>query len=227
MQNSMINLTLFLRILCIVPLVFLTACVSNSGNGNASLGNDTVAASGVPTITGTPASAAFENSRYVFQPSANDRDGDVLEFRIKNLPSWAKFDPATGKLSGKPGVEHDGVYGNIQISVTDGVNTVSLPAFTITVTTKNQQLGEISLSWTAPVARADGKPLSLGEIAGYTIKYGKQPGNYTHSLDISGAANTSVTISDLPVGDYFVVLVTRDTNGLQSQPSNMITKKAL
>ena len=39
------------------------------------------------------------------------------------------------------------------------------------------QTGSITVNWIAPVARVDGPPLSLAEIDGYRIHYGKFSGN--------------------------------------------------
>ncbi|WOH37806.1 putative Ig domain-containing protein [Thalassotalea fonticola] len=92
-----------------------------------------------PTISGTPATTIAENSNYGFSPTFNDADGDSLLFSITNKPSWADFDTATGALNGTPGFSDAGDYNNIQISVTDADDTVSLPAFNINVTETNQR----------------------------------------------------------------------------------------
>jgi hypothetical protein len=57
----------------------------------------------------------------------------VLTFSIANRPSWAQFDTVTGRLSGTPTAAHVGSYGGITISVSDGIASASLPAFTLTV----------------------------------------------------------------------------------------------
>ena len=70
---------------------------------------------------------------YDFAPTANDPDGDPLSFSIAGLPGWAAFDTATGRLSGNPTAGDAGIYAGIRISVSDGRDTSSLPAFAITV----------------------------------------------------------------------------------------------
>ena len=72
-------------------------------------------------------------SAYRFTPAASDTDGDRLRFSITNKPSWASFDTATGELSGTPVNADAGVTSNIVISVSDGIATASLPAFSIEV----------------------------------------------------------------------------------------------
>ncbi|MFD2556281.1 putative Ig domain-containing protein [Sphingobacterium tabacisoli] len=90
-----------------------------------------------PTITGTPATTVDQDATYSFTPTANDVDGDVLTFSIVNKPSWATFDPATGRLTGTPRNADVGTTSGIVISVSDGTLTASLPAFSITVVNVN------------------------------------------------------------------------------------------
>ena len=90
-----------------------------------------------PTISGTPVTSVTEGKAYAFQPTASDPDGQVLAFGIANKPAWAAFDARTGRLSGTPATGSAGTYANIAISVSDGVDSASLPAFSITVSAAN------------------------------------------------------------------------------------------
>jgi hypothetical protein len=90
-----------------------------------------------PTISGTPSTTAKQGTAYAFQPTAADADSDPLTFAIANLPSWAAFDTATGRLSGTPGAANVRTYTNIVISVSDGKASTALPAFAITVASSN------------------------------------------------------------------------------------------
>lgn len=87
-----------------------------------------------PVISGTPGTSVQAGSHYVFQPAASDPDQNALTFSITGKPSWASFSTTTGALSGTPSSSNVGTFPNIVISVSDGQNTVSLPAFTVTVT---------------------------------------------------------------------------------------------
>jgi len=93
---------------------------------------------GPPTINGTPVTSVSAGSAYSFIPSASDPAGNSLAFSIQNQPSWASFDTSSGALSGTPHADNIGSYQNIVISVGDGVLTVSLPAFTLTVTASGE-----------------------------------------------------------------------------------------
>jgi len=195
----------------------------DSGNIVVNSGNSAPVNS-PPVLSGTPATIISENSSYLFKPVANDADGDTLGFTIQNRPGWASFNSSTGQLSGTPASTDVGIYNNIVISVTDGQVSVALNAFNLTVNGIAHQTGPVSLSWTAPVARADGSALAMSEIAGYTIYYGSEAGNYTQSVDITDVSAGTATITQLPVGTYYFVLTTRDTDGRESGYSKMVVK---
>ena len=91
-----------------------------------------------PTISGSPATSVTSGQAYSFRPTATDPDPQTLAFGIANKPSWASFDTTTGTLSGTPTAANAGTYSNIVISVSDGVATVNLPAFSITVVAANR-----------------------------------------------------------------------------------------
>ncbi|WP_081231701.1 ExeM/NucH family extracellular endonuclease [Pseudoalteromonas luteoviolacea] len=86
-----------------------------------------------PVIGGKPELTVGAGRVYSFTPTASDQNKDDLTFSIVNKPSWATFDTQSGRLSGTPAVADIAVYENIQISVTDGKSTVSLPSFNIEV----------------------------------------------------------------------------------------------
>ena len=208
-----------------------TIRIRSLGNGTTSadaiklvyVGNGAVSNNTAPTISGSPATSATAGSNYAFQPSASDADGDTLTFSISNRPPWASFNTSTGRLSGTPGSA--ATTSNIRISVSDGYTTSTLPAFSITVNSAAPQTGSVSLSWTPPVARADGSALAMSEIAGYTVRYGKSTGNYPNSQSVTGGWSTSTTINNLPVGTtYYMVVSTRDSDGREGAASSMATK---
>jgi hypothetical protein len=87
--------------------------------------------------------------------------------------------------------------------------------------------GSFSLSWTAPVTRSDGSPMSLAEINGYKVYYGSNEGDYPNSIDINDGATTTTTVSEVPVGDYYVVMTTYDSDGRESTQSGVVSKQAL
>ena len=92
-----------------------------------------VRANAAPNITGSPIVQVPINTAYQFTPVASDADDDTLSFSITNKPAWASFSASAGTLSGTPSAADVGSSDNIVISVTDGVDTTSLPAFSIEV----------------------------------------------------------------------------------------------
>jgi Putative Ig domain len=114
-----------------------------------------------PTIAGTPAMTATVGQTYNFVPVGADANGDTLTYSITNRPSWLTFTPATGALSGTPSAA--GTSSNIQITVSDGTLTASLPAFNIVV------------SSTAPANRAPTITGTPGTTATVGAAYTFQP----------------------------------------------------
>jgi hypothetical protein len=173
-----------------------------------------------PTIGGTPTTAAREGQAYDFRPTAFDADGDALSFTIANRPSWATFDPQTGRLSGTPQSGSVGTYRDITIRVSDGVLVVALPAYAITV--EQVALGSATLSWSAPTQREDGS--ALVNLAGYRIRYGNSPGSYPNQLEIGNPGITSCVIENLPPGTYYFVATAYDAGGVESGNSAVVSK---
>jgi hypothetical protein len=178
------------------------------------------AANRAPTIGGTPTTAVREGQAYDFRPTAFDADGDALSFTIANRPSWATFYPQTGRLSGTPPSGSVGTYRDIIIRVTDGVLVATLPAYSITV--QQVALGSATLSWSAPTLREDGSPLV--NLAGYRIRYGNSPGNYSNQLAIGNPGITSCVIENLSPGTYYFVATAYDSAGVESGSSAVVSK---
>ncbi|MEO5330578.1 MAG: Ig-like domain-containing protein, partial [Magnetococcus sp. YQC-5] len=90
-----------------------------------------------PLLTGQPATSVLLPSGYTFTPTASDGDQQPLTFSIRNLPEWATFNTTTGTLSGVPQASQAGIYEGIEISVSDGEESVSIPPFEIAVVGNN------------------------------------------------------------------------------------------
>jgi hypothetical protein len=125
-----------------LTVLVLSILLSSCGGGGNTANTDTPTSSpptsppvqnSAPSIGGTPSPAVEEDIDYSFVPSASDADGDMLVFSIQNQPAWATFDSNTGELTGTPVQDDVGLYEGIEISVSDGAATASLPAFNIEV----------------------------------------------------------------------------------------------
>jgi hypothetical protein len=173
-----------------------------------------------PRISGTPPTSVNVGQQYRFVPTASDPDGNALTFSISNKPAWATFNTATGELSGTPASGYAGTYSSIQISVSDGKLSASLPAFSIAV----QQVsnGSATLSWQPPTQRTDGTPLT--DLAGYHILYGTSPGNYTTKVSVANPGLTSYVVNNLSQGTWYFVMTAYDTTGAESDYSSAGSK---
>jgi len=107
------------------------------------------------TISGTPPTQVIAGQTYSFKPTVSAPGGTTLTFSIQNRPAWATFSAVNGMLSGTPTTAQAGTYGNVVISVSDGVQTVALPAFSIQVVTP------LTISGTPPTQVAPGKPYAF------------------------------------------------------------------
>lgn len=89
----------------------------------------------------------------------------------------------------------------------------------------NNGAGTLTLQWVAPVTRADGTPLSLADIDGYRIHYGKAKGKYHRHATVADGTAQAITLKNVPPGTYYVVMTTFDVNGLESRESTPVKKK--
>jgi len=159
-------------------------------------------------IINTPDTSVQVAANYNFTPIVVGADGASLTFSITNQPTWANFDTSTGALTGIPTIDDLGTTSNIEISVFDGSETVSLSAFLTVVLDRaaivalfweregtNNPLNEIFII-NDPIFYADldfadidndgDLDIFIGELEG-TIKYYQNTG--TAFVEQTGTAN--------------------------------------
>ncbi len=173
-----------------------------------------------PTIQGSAITTATVGTVYSFQPQATDPNNQPITFSIANKPSWATFNAGTGQLSGTPSAADVGGYANIQVAASDGKDTVSLPAFAITVAAAIAGDSSLNLSWVAPTENSDGTPLT--DLKGYKIHYGTEPQNYTDAISVDNPTLTTFLVNSLPAGKYYFAVTAMNSLGLESSPSDEI-----
>jgi len=173
-----------------------------------------------PVISGTPPSSVVTGNAYSFQPTASDPDGNPLTYSITNAPSWATFDTATGRLQGTPSAGQVGTYSNIAISVSDGSASASLAAFSINVVAVAN--GSATLTWTPPTTNTDGSPLT--NLAGYRVRWGPAPGNYTNTVTLNNPGLASYVVTNLVPGTHYFVVTAVNSSGVESRLSNVASK---
>jgi hypothetical protein len=189
--------------------------------GTASLAGFTItvnaAANRAPTISGTPTTSVTAGTAYNFKPTAADADGDTLTYSIQNKPSWATFNTTTGQLTGTATA---GTYSNIIISVTDTKDTVSLPVFTITVTSAAN--GSATISWTPPTQNTDGS--TINDLAGFRIQYGTSASALTQTIQVANPGLATYVVTGLSSGSWFFAVRAYNSGGAESANSSVVSK---
>ena len=177
-------------------------------------------ANSAPTIAGSPPSSGTVGQDYSFTPLARDADNDRLIFAIANKPNWANFNTTTGELSGMPQPGDSAFYDNIVVSVSDGTLISSLPAFAITVA----QVGNnaVTLRLVPPTENEDGTPLT--DLSAYKIYYGVSEGSYPNEITIDNPGITNYVVENLTPDTYFFVSTSVNSNGRESDYSNVYSK---
>jgi len=213
---------------CVIALTFFSAvlagCGSSGGDNNPDSSITPAAvANTAPKISGSPADTTKIGNQYTFQPSASDADGDALTFSIQNTPAWASFDATTGKLSGTAQLADVGLYSGIVVSVIDGAISSSLPAFALEVVQNGN--GSVTLSWTPPTTNTDGSALT--DLAAYRFYYGVTIGDYPNQILIDNPGIATYVVTDLAPNTYFFVATAINSQGLESDFSNVAEKVVL
>ena len=177
---------------------------------------------GSPSISGSPPATAVVGERYAFRPQVSDPDSTVFRFEIAGKPSWASFDVLTGSLTGTPSDGDVGVYSGIEISVTDGIDTVTLPAFSIEVVASGAATGSVTLNWTPPTQNEDGSQLT--DLAAYRILWSRDGGSFSNSVRINNPSVTRYVVENLAPGTYEFSATAINGAGVESRFSNSITR---
>ncbi len=218
---------LVIRRFIAVALAGLLAACGGGGSGSSSVPSGGAStpppaggSSGAPTIQGKGAGTILANQAYAFQPSASDPNGDALTFSATNLPDWASINPTTGQISGTPTSADVGTYGAIVVSVSDGQSTVSLPAFSITVT--QTATGTATLSWLPPTQNTDGSVLT--DLAGFQVLYGQSPNDLSESVKLTNPSLNSYVVENLTPGTWYFTVVALNSSGVTSPLSNLASK---
>jgi len=83
-----------------------------------------------PAISGTASGIIQSETDYILTPIGSDQDGDILTYSIVNKPHWATLNASSGLLSGRAVT---GIYNDIRITVSDGLQSADLPPFSLMV----------------------------------------------------------------------------------------------
>lgn len=203
------------------------------------LSSQSKAASTTLTISGTPASTAVVAQTYSFQPTAKETvKGSRIRFYIYNKPDWAQFDPATGRLWGRPSHHDLGTYSNITIRLIDWDSFVATPSFSITVVNGSatspvtpvspppvSATNNAVLDWTPPTENNDGTVLT--NLAGYKVHYGTSPTQLTQVINLPNPGLTSYVVENLGTGKWYFAVTSYVTTGEESSQSGVVSASIL
>lgn len=200
----------------------VVAC--GGGDGDSATSGQQIGPGGAgnstPTIQGQPVSSVLAGQSYSFQPSASDADQDRLTFSVTNLPPWAAFDTASGRLSGTPAAADIATYSNITITVSDGRANAALGPFAIAVTATGS--GVATLSWIPPTQNSDGSALT--DLAGYQISYGRSADDLGQSVSVTNSSVNTYVLENLTTGTWFFAVSAVNARGVSSPLSNLASK---
>src|SRR5690606_41140435 len=116
--------------------------------------------------------------------------------------------------------QHIGTYSGVTISVTANGKKTSLAAFSIEVLGMSPK--SVTLTWLPPTENEDGSALT--DLAGYKIRYGQSPGNYTKTVTVPQPGLSSWQIDNLVSGTYYFVISAYNSSGVESSYSNEASK---
>lgn len=173
-----------------------------------------------PQISGVPSTQVMAGDSYEFQPSVNDASGDAMSFSILNLPPWARFDSATGRLSGTPGAADVGTYSGITITVANAESRTTLPAFSVEVVQMGS--GAATLSWVPPMHNTDGS--TLRNLSGFFVHVGHSATRLDRQIRISNPTVNRYVVEGLSAGTWYFAVTAFNSNNVQSAMSQVLSK---
>jgi hypothetical protein len=116
-----------------------------------------------------------------------------------------------------------GLTEGIVITVSDGTAYASLPAFSVAVV--QAATGSATVSWVPPTERTDGS--SLTNLAGYRIRYGTNAAALSQTITLNGTGLSSYVVEGLTTGNWYFGVSAFDSDGVESNSSNVGSKVIL
>jgi hypothetical protein len=92
----------------------------------------------------------------------------------------------------------------------------------VNVTVVQSSDGTALLSWTPPTENTDDSPLT--DLAGYKIYYGTSPATYSNTEIINNPGLTSFLIEDLASAEWYFVITSFNSSGIESSYSTEVSK---
>lgn len=214
-----------------LPAAAIVLCQSCAGGSAASksttvsdappvVAAPSVSANKSPSISAEAAAYARVGVAFEMQPTVSDTGTGKLTFSVQNLPAWATFDSASGRITGTPATSDVGEYEGITITMADAAQRAATSPFSITVI--GAATGVATLKWETPPIKVDGSPLD--DLAGYRIVYGHTADDLDHSVFISDPKQTSFEFTTLDNGIWYFAVIAVNANGLEGPASTPMMK---
>ncbi len=113
-----------------------------------------------------------------------------------------------------------GTYTNVQVTVTDGLASVSSQPFSIAVT--QTAIGTATLVWAAPSRNTDGSALT--NLAGYRIHYGTDSATLDKTITIATTGVSDYVVTDLSPGKWYFAIESYNAAMVASTMSAIVSK---
>ena len=200
--------------------LLLAACGGTGGAQTADSSSGAGSPTNRPPSISAPASVdTLVGREVVVTPSAFDPDGQTLKFSVTNKPAWLTFNPKTGELRGVPTAADVGRYEKIRITASDGSNKSYVQLDILVGAVAD---GRVTLTWTAPLERTDGSPLT--NLAGFRIYYGTSRYDLRYSVEVRDPGANTWVVEDLTPGTWYFAATAFDGAGIESARTNSVSK---
>jgi hypothetical protein len=188
--------------------VFNLSC-SGPGGTSSDIVNITVATP-APTLSFSASPA-----------SVSQNDSTTLSWNSTDATSCV----ASGDWSGNKGASSSESTGTLAIDsqyalTCSGAGGSVNESVNVTVVLSNN--GAALLSWIPPTDNTDDSTLT--DLAGYKIRYGTSPGNYSNTEIINNPGLTSFLIENLASADWYFVMTAFNDSGIESVYSTEVSK---
>lgn len=198
----------------------LGACLMDAGSGDGWSDAGT-AENGVSlAITAPTSSAAMDTTDESVALAGTAGSDDGIE-----IVSWRSDRGSQGTASGTATWQTTAIsleLGENLITVTAESNAGATHSRTITINRESGQKGSATLSWEAPTTRTDGSPLS--DLAGYRILYGRMSETYDYTIEVDNPGVSTYVVENLVPGTWYFALQAYDADGVESDPSNEVSR---